>query len=315
MAIDYKDYYEILGVGKDASQDQIRRAYRKLARKHHPDISKSPDAEEKFKELNEAYEVLGDPEKRTRYDQLGATWQAGYGTGPPPDWEGAQFSYSTDDAGQFSDFFRTLFGGGRGAWQEAELRGGATRRRRGRDHESEIGISLEDAYHGGSKTVDLERVEIGGDGRPVRVRKSYEVKIPAGITEGSLIRLSGQGGEGSGGGAPGDLYLRVRIRPDSRFALHDHDLAYTVDISPWEAALGTKITIPTIDGKVSMTLPQGTQTGQTFRLRGKGMPLGSGSSHGDMLVTTRVVVPTKLTEEEKRLFGELARESRFQPRH
>ncbi len=314
MAIDYKDYYEILGVGKDASQDQIRRAYRKLARKHHPDINKAPDAEDNFKEINEAYEVLGDPEKRKRYDQLGGSWQAGYETSPPPGWEEVHFSFNTDDTGQFSDFFQTLFGGGWGAWQEAELRGGATRRRRGRDHESEIEVSLEEAYRGARKTVDLERMETGRNGRPVRLRKSYEVKIPPGITEGSLIRLAGQGGEGSGGGSPGDLYLRVRIRPDPRFSLHDHDLASTVDISPWEATLGAKITVPTIDGKVSMTIPPGTQTGQTFRLRGKGMPIGA-ASHGDMLVTARVVVPTRLTEKEKRLFEELASESRFQPRH
>ena len=314
MAIDYKDYYEILGVEKNASQDQIRRAYRKLARKHHPDINKLPDAEEKFKEVNEAYEVLGDPDKREKYDQLGSTWQAGYETGPPPGWEGVRFSYGSEDAGQFSDFFQTLFGGGWSAQQDAELRGGATRRRRGRDHESEIEVTLRDAYHGARKTVELERIEIGGDGRPVRVRKSYEVKIPPGITDGSLIRLSGQGSGGSGGAPAGDLYLRVRIRPDSGFAVHDHDLMSTVDISPWEAALGAKITVPTVDGKVSMTIPPGTQNGQTFRLRGKGMPVG-GASHGDLLVTTRIVVPTKLTENEKRLFEELARESRFQPRH
>lgn len=314
MAIDYKDYYNILGVEKNASQDQIRRAYRKLARKHHPDINKSPDAEEKFKEVNEAYEVLGDPDKREKYDQLGSSWHPGYEAGPPPGWEGARFSYSAEDIGQFSDFFQTLFGGGWGAQQEAELRGGATRRRRGRDQESEIEVSLRDAYHGARKTIELERVEIGGDGHPVRVRKSYEVKVPPGITDGSLIRLSGQGSGGSGGGPPGDLYLRVRIRPDSRFTVHDHDLMSTVDISPWEAALGAKITVHTIDGKVSMTIPPGTQNGQTFRLRGKGMPVG-GTSHGDLLVTTRVVVPTSLTENEKRLFEELARESRFQPRH
>ncbi len=313
MAIDYKDYYEILGVGKDASQDQVRRAYRKLARKHHPDINKAPEAEEQFKEINEAYEVVGDPEKRKRYDQLGGSWQPGYETSPPPGWEGVHFSFGTDDTGQFSDFFQTLFGGGRGAWREADLRGGATRRRRGRDHESEIEVTLEEAYHGARKTIDLDRIEVGGDGRPVRVRKSYEVKIPPGITEGSLIRLSGQGGEGSGGGPPGDLYLRVRILPHERFSVHDHDLTSTADISPWEAALGAKITIPTIDGKVSMTIPPGTQSGQTFRLRGKGMPLG-GASHGDMLVSTRVVVPTRLTENEKRLFEELARESRYKPR-
>lgn len=313
MAIDYKDYYEVLGVGKDASQDQIRRAYRKLARKHHPDINKASDAEEKFKELNEAYEVLGDPEKRKKYDQLGSSWQAGQEYRPPPEWEGVHFRYNADDAGQFSDFFQTLFGGGWDAGREAELRGGATRRRRGRDHESEIEISLDEAYHGAGKTIDLERIEVGADGRPVRVRKSYQVKIPAGVTEGSLIRLSGQGGGGSDGGPPGDLYLKVRIRPDSRFAVHDHDLVSAVDIAPWEAALGAKIIVPTLNGKVSMTIPPGTQTGQIFRLRGKGMPLG-GASHGDLLVTTRVVVPTKLTEKEKNLFEELARESRFQPR-
>ncbi|HEY6008677.1 MAG TPA: J domain-containing protein [Geobacteraceae bacterium] len=311
MAVSYRDYYETLGVGRTASQEDIQRAYRKLARKYHPDINKSPGAEERFKEINEANEVLGDPEKRARYDQVGSAWQPDREFHPPPGDTEVRFTFTGDDPGQFSDFFQTLFGGG---WRgEEELRGGGVRRRRGRDQEAALDVTLREAYHGGRKTVELERLDIGPDGQPARVRKTYDITLPKGVTDGSLIRLSGQGGAGSGGGAAGDLYLRLRILPDPQFTLKGHDLLTEVGVAPWEAALGAKVEVPTIDGRVSMTVPPGTQSGQTFRIRGKGMP-GEGGDHGDLLATVRIVVPRQLSEREKRLFQELAQASSFNPR-
>jgi curved DNA-binding protein len=312
MAVTFQDYYEVLGVSRTSSQEEIQRAYRKLARKYHPDINKAADAEERFKKINEAYEVLGDPEKRQKYDTIGGSWQESQDFGPSFGDEGGRFTFRTDDPGQFSDFFQTLFGG---AWDGGfadEIRGG-TRRRRGRDHEATLEVSLREAYLGTRKSIVLERFDPGPDGRPVKTRNNYEVVVPPGVTDGSLIRLSGQGEAGSGGAEAGDLFLMVRILPDSRFTLNDHDLSATLDISPWEAVLGAKVEVPTVDGAVSMKIPAGTQSGQTFRLRGKGMPWDKGI-HGDLLVTVRVVVPSRLTDKERRLFEELARESRFNPR-
>jgi len=312
MPVTYQDYYKILGVPRTASQEEIQRAYRKLARKFHPDINKAPDAEEQFKRINEAYEVLGDAEKRKKYDQIGTSWRQGQEFRSPFGDESGRFTFTTDDPQEFSDFFQSLFGGG---WERgfADQFAGGVRRRRGRDREATLEVSLRDAYQGTRKTVELELMEPGPDGRPVRTRKTYDVAIPPGVTNDSLIRLAGQGGAGSGGGEPGDLYLKVRILPDRRFSLNDHDLSTTVDITPWEAALGAKVQVPTVDGAVTMKIPAGTQSGQTFRLRGKGMPRGKGV-HGDLFVTARIVVPDRLTENERRLFEELSRESRFQPR-
>ncbi len=312
MAVTFQNYYEVLGVSRTASQEEIQRAYRKLARRYHPDINKSADAEEQFKKINEAYEVLGDPEKRKKYDDIGRSWRESQEFGTSFGGEGGHFTFRTDDPGQFSDFFQALFGGAWGGGFADEIRGGV-RRRRGRDQEAVLEVTLLEAYLGTRKSIVLERFDPGPDGRPIKTRKSYEVAVPPGVTDGSLIRLSGQGGAGSGGAGPGDLFLRVRILPDPRFTLQDHDLSATLDITPWEAALGARVQVPTVDGAVSMKVPAGTQSGQTFRLRGKGMPWGKGL-HGDLLVTVRVVVPFRLTDNERRLFEELARESRFNPR-
>lgn len=309
----YQDYYATLGVGKSASQEEIQRAYRKLARKYHPDINKESTAEEKFKQINEAYEVLGDPEKRAKYDQFGRGWDDQFANQGYQGGDNVRFHFSNADPGQFSDFFQNLFGGGWSFGEETEFRGGGTRRRRGRDHEATINITLADAYHGARKSIELEKVEADSTGRPTRARRSYDVTIPPGVTDGSLIRLAGQGGSGSGGAEAGDLFLRVNILPDKRFTLNGHDLATTVDITPWEAALGAKVLVPTLDGRINLTVPAGTQSGQTLRVRGKGMPVTS-SRYGDLLVNVRIVVPKHLSARERHLFEELAKESRFDPR-
>lgn len=312
MAVKYQDYYQTLGVDKSASQAEVQRAYRKLARKFHPDINTSGDAEEKFKQINEAYEVLGDPEKRKKYDQVGNAWNEGFDFREEPGGDEMHFGFRSDDPGQFSDFFQNLFGG---SWAYRSYGGmGEDRQRRGEDHQATVEISLQDAFQGSKKTVELERIEFDSGGRPVRARKRYDVTIPRGVTDGSLIRLAGQGGAGSGGGAEGDLYLKVRILPDPRFGVRDRDLVTSVDITPWEAALGAKIQLATIDGRINLTVPAGTQSGHSLRLRGKGMPAGDGT-FGDLLVNMRIVVPSHLSSAEKHLFEELSRESRFTPRH
>ncbi|RII26553.1 MAG: molecular chaperone DnaJ [Geobacter sp.] len=309
----YQDYYATLGVGKSASQEEIQRAYRKLARKYHPDINKESTAEEKFKQINEAYEVLGDPGKRARYDQFGSGWDGQFANQEHQGGDNVRFHFSNADPGQFSDFFQNLFGGGWSFDEETEFRGNGTRRRRGRDHETGINITLAEAYHGARKNIELEKVEADSSGRPTRTRRTYDVTIPPGVTDGSLIRLAGQGGSGSGGAEAGDLFMRVSILPDIRFTLNGHDLATTVDIAPWEAALGAKVPVPTVDGQINLTVPAGTQSGQTLRVRGKGMPVTSGR-YGDLLVNVRIVVPRSLSARERHLFEELAKESSFDPR-
>lgn len=312
--MNYRDYYKALGVEKRATQEEIQRAYRKLARTYHPDINNAGDAEDRFKQINEAYEVLGDPEKRARYDQVGSGWDGRLADQGSRGGEHARFRFSSADRGQFSDFFRSLFGdGGRNLSGEAGSRRDGVRRR-GRDHEATIGVTLDEAYHGARKSIELERVERASDGRPTRTRRSYGVAIPPGVTEGSLIRLAGQGGSGSGGGEAGDLFLRVSIIPDGRFSLDGHDLTTAVDIAPWEAALGAKVLVPTIDGCINLRIPAGTQSGQTLRVTGKGMPVAPGR-FGDLLIKVRIVVPRHLSTRERHLFEELARESRFDPRN
>jgi len=317
MAATYQDYYKTLGVEKTATQEEIQKAYRKLARKYHPDINKAADAEEKFKGINEAYEVLGDPEKRQKYDEYGSAWaSAGQQGFRPPPGAGAgetQYSFRTGDPEAFSQFFQDLFGGSWQGNQADETWGGAVRRRRGRDHEATLDITLQEAFHGGKKTVQLERMEYEASGRAHRVQKSYDVNIPRGVTDGSLIRLTGQGGAGSGGAPDGDLFLKVHIVPDPRFRLQEYDLATTVEVAPWEAALGAKVPVATVDGRVNLTIPPGTQGGQTLRLRGKGMPI-AGAGHGDLLAEVRIAVPRHLSARERELFEELARESSFNPR-
>jgi curved DNA-binding protein len=338
MAVKYQDYYETLGVPRDASQEQIHAAYRKLARKYHPDINKSSDAEDRFKHIGEAYEVLRDPEKRKRYDALGENWKAGQDFTPPPGWEFFDFGTGSrsrsgarsggdgygfrifDGFGDspfsgFSDFFETLFGGGMGGFGGGAAAGrGRTRAQtlRGQDQEAEITIPLEEAYRGTKRSVTLESMDTGS-GRPTGEAKTLEIKIPPGTTDGQRLRLRGQGGPGSGDGTPGDLYLRVRIAPHGVFRLNGSDLELDAPVAPWEAALGAHIEVPIIGGKASVKLQPGTQSGQRLRLRGKGFPKKSGG-HGDLYVRIRIEVPKHLSARERQLFEELSKTSDFDPR-
>lgn len=322
MAVRYQDYYEILGLSRSAGQDEIRKAYRKLARRYHPDVNKGRDSEEKFKQIAEAYEVLSDPEKRRKYDSLGSNWRMGQEFSPPPRGGrgGIHYEFSESDAGPFadaggfSDFFEALFSGlGR---QPPSGRGGAAGRRpgRGADHEAEITISLEEAYNGTKKAVSLQTTEVDERGRTRRSFKEYNISIPKGVTEGSRIRLAGQGGEGAGAGQAGDLYLRVHIAPHPAFKLQDRNIEISLSVTPWEAALGARVTLPTLEGRATLSIPAGTQSGQRIRLRGKGMPARGSSEPGDLIATAQICVPTNLSARERELFERLAANSRFNPR-
>ncbi|MDR2893494.1 MAG: DnaJ domain-containing protein [Deltaproteobacteria bacterium] len=322
MAVEYKDYYKLLGVSRDASKDEISKAYKKLARKYHPDLNQGDaKAEEKFKDINEAHEVLKDQEKRRLYDQLGSNWQHGQNFQRPPGFEGFNFggfgggSFGQAggagfDASSFSDFFETLFGGAGGAGRGGQgqsfgpdpFGGFSQRARRGRDIEAELGLSLEEAYHGGRKTVNLNT----GQGQRV-----LEVTIPAGVKEGARIRLSGQGDPGIGGQA-GDLYLKIKLLPHAKFSLEQNNLVHDLALAPWEAALGAKVRVPTLDGEVEINIPAGSSSGKKLRLRGKG--LGSGAAKGDEFIRMSIRVPESLTDEEKELWERLAAVSQFKAR-
>jgi curved DNA-binding protein len=333
MAVKFQDYYEVLGVSRTATADDIKKAYRKLARKYHPDVN--PDdktAEEKFKDIGEAYAVLSDPEKRQRYDQLGANWKAGADFTPPPGWDGGRVDvgdwsdfFGGRGAGGFSDFFETLFGSRRGP------RAGAGFAMRGQDVEAAIDLSLEEAHHGGTRAITLQTTAVcptcngsgmrdkqpcvtcRGTGMVTRP-KTLEVTIPAGVHHGSIIRLVGQGELGTGNAPAGDLLLRVRLRPHPLFhMLGEGDVEIELPVAPWEAALGAKVRVPTIEGSVDMTVPAGAQGGQRLRLRGQGLQR-RGSGRGDQYVRLQLVNPPTLTDSERTLFEQLAAASRFNPR-
>lgn len=322
MAVKFRDYYEILGVPRTATQEEIQRAYRKLARKFHPDVNKAANAEEKFKELSEAYEVLKDSEKRSKYDQLGPDWKSGQDFRPPPGWEthfdfgrgagGGRTEYHWGGGGDFSDFFETLFGG-RGGFRGARGRQGPVWSQAGADQEATIRISLEDAFLGATKSITLQSQTVTPQGQLSVQEKSYEVKIPPGILPGQRIRLGGQGGEGSGGGPRGDLYLKVEIDSHPLYQLKERDLYVDLPISPWEAALGAEVQIPTLSGPVTLKVPAGTQTGRKLRLRGRGMPNPKGTA-GNLYAVINIMVPKSLSERETKLFEELRRVSNFNPR-
>lgn len=322
MAVQFQDYYKILGVEKTSSQEEVQRAYRKLARKYHPDVNKSREAEEQFKSINEAYEVLKDPEKRKRYDTFGQYWQEG-GFQPPPEWEHAfksrrgpqrrssGTSFHFGGAGGFSDFFNMLFGEdifGTDVGRPFSAR--ATQRRPAK---AELTISLSEAYHGATKHISLETVDNSERGVREPSTRTYRVKIPKGVTNGSLIRLSGKRKANTGTPPLGELTLTVKIAPDPRFRLEGHDLSSIISVSPWEAVLGAKIPVETLEGQVTLTIPRGTQNGTKLRLRGRGLPTKDGK-HGDLIVEISVAVPQTLTESEEKLFRELARTSDFDPR-
>ena len=316
MPVQFRDYYETLGVPKTASEEEIRSAFRKLARKYHPDVAKDKKtAEEKFKEINEAYEVLGDPEKRKKYDRLGADWNRPGGFQPPPGWEqrggqqpGGGFYQSGGDGGGvqfefdgtgFSDFFEAFFGGGRGRSAFGGFGGRQATTERGADVEADIMVTLEEALHGSTRTVSLRRA--GSD----KVEQ-YQVKIPRGVHEGQRIRLRGQGEAGVRGGKSGDLFLRVRLARHPDFTVEGSDLIHEVKIQPWQAVLGSELLVPTLEGKVRLKIPAGTQGGQRFRLRERGLP-GVSGKRGDLYVVAQINVPKKITEREKEIWRELAK--------
>jgi curved DNA-binding protein len=311
--MEFQDYYKTLGVNRNASQKDIQTAYRKLARKMHPDINKEKDAEAKFKAINEAYEVLKDPEKRHKYDELGANWRDGDKYSPPPGWEAGNFDgfefYSSDGSG-FSEFFESLFGRGRSqTWRGQDSPSWSMK---GNDQETDISLTLEEAYNGGKKTIRIQEMEREGS---AYIPKSREitVDIPAGANEGNRIRLAGQGSPGLGGGPNGDLYLRVHILPHRTFRLNGSDLEMDLLLSPWEAALGTEVKLSTISGTLSLRVPPGVRSGQKMRLKGKGMPLKKGG-HGDLYALLKIVVPKRMGPRERELFEELAKVSEFNPR-
>lgn len=325
MSVEYKDYYKTLGVTKKAATEEISKAFKKLARKCHPDLHPNdPKAEGKFKEINEAYEVLRDPEKRKLYDTLGPNWQHGQHFQPPPGYENIRFGFGGPggqagfDAGGFSDFFETLFGreAGRGFGGPGPFAGGRgfqQRPRRGQDSEAVYEITLEEAFHGGAKAITLQEQGLGQDGRPGMSSKTLEVKIPAGVKDGQRIRLAGQGHPGDAGGPAGDLFLKIRIHPHHLFKVKDNNVVLDLPLAPWEAALGVTLRVPTLEGAVEMKIPAGMGSGKKLRIRGKG--LGSGAARGDQLVRIMIQAPEAQSEDEKKLWSDLAQASRFNPRN
>ena len=316
--MDFKDYYAILGVDEKADAAAIKSAYRKLARKYHPDVSKEADAENKFKELGEAYEVLKDPDKRAEYDQL-RQYGARAGDGsfrPPPEWESAAHfgggGFTDADAGQFSDFFEAIFGRGGSAHRHYSRDGRQNWfQMRGDDLHQSLALFLEEAYHGCEKELRLRVPEVDQRGLVSHRERTLKVRVPAGVSNGQHIRLKGQGAPGIGGGEAGDLYLEIQIAPHPHYRVEGKDLYLALPVTPWEAALGTEVQVPTLDGAVKMKVPAGAREGQKLRLKGRGLP---GSPRGDQYVTLSIAMPPKQTEKSRSLFEQLAREVPFNPR-
>ena len=306
--MEYKDYYKILGVDRNASEKEIKQAYRRLARKYHPDVNKSPGAEERFKEINEAYQVLSDPEKRRKYDQLGDSWYRWQQQGAPGGFDWSEWItgfpgggrvrveygdlgdlFGREGLGGFSEFFESIFGGMGGP------RTGQRMRAKGQDYEQPVEITLEEAFHGTTRILQ-------------RDGQRLEVKIPPGVKTGSRVRMAGQGGPGIGGGPRGDLYLKIKVLPHPDFERKGDDLYRDVDVDLYTAVLGGEVRVPTLDGDVMLKIPAGTSGGRVFRLRGKGMPkLRNPQERGDLYVTVRIRVPRNLTPRERELFSQLAR--------
>jgi curved DNA-binding protein len=323
MPVEFQDYYHVLGVDRNATDEEIKKAFRKLARQYHPDVAKDqPTAEARFKEINEANEVLSDPDKRRKYDELGANWNhperqatrsdGGFDGGPGG---GSEFHF---DGTGFSDFFERFFGSrGRPSGGFAHFdptgedgTGGGTVAQRGEDIEGDILVTLGEIMHGSTRTIRLERTDPHTGHSAMQ---TLRVKIPAGVREAQLIRLAGKGQEGRGGGDSGNLYLRVKFAKHPDFRVRGADLYYDLELSPWEAVLGASVHLPALDGTVSLKIPAGTAAGQQFRLRGKGLPTGSGT-RGDLYAMVSIQVPSQLTPEQKNLWAQLAAKSPFNPR-
>ncbi|MCP5521434.1 MAG: J domain-containing protein [Verrucomicrobiales bacterium] len=320
MPVEFKDYYATLGVPRTASEEEIKKAFRKLARKHHPDTAANKaEAEEKFKEINEAYEVLGDSQKRRKYDALGANWKHGGGFEPPPGWTGARGRGGQQDQARefhfggtgFSDFFEQLFGGGGGMgglgglFGQARASGGGRRSpagRRGGDIEGDILVTLEEVRQGAIREISLQRENPATGDTAVQ---TFRVRIPTGIRDGQTIKVAGKGGEGLGGGAPGDLLLHVRVAAHPDFQVRGGDLYHDLDLAPWDAVLGATVSVPTLEAPVSLRIPPGTAAGQQLRVRGRGLPAGGGNPPGDLYVVIRIQLPKTISEGERDLWKAL----------
>jgi curved DNA-binding protein len=308
--MEYKDYYKVLGVPKTATADEIKKAYRKLARKYHPDVSKEADAEKHMKEVNEANAVLSDVEKRAAYDQLGSRYQSGQEFRPPPDWN-AGFEYAGSgtprgDSADFSDFFANLFGQ---AGYGGRARSGD--KMRGEDHHAKIFIDLVDTFQGATRVITLHTPHQDSQGRVTVKERVLNVKIPKGVKEGQHIRLPSQGTPGLGGGPAGDLFLEIHFNQDALYRVEERDIYEKIPITPWEAALGANITIPTPAGNVQMKVPAGSQSGRKLRLKGRGIPA---APPGDLYVVLEVVIPPADTEKARQLYETMAKELPFNPR-
>jgi curved DNA-binding protein len=310
----FKDYYEVLGVARDAPADAIKTAFRKLARKYHPDVSKEPDADARMKEVNEAYAVLSDPEKRAAYDQLGRDYRPGEEFRPPPDWDaGFEFSdhgFTTGEAAEFSDFFAHLFGSAAGEHGGARGFGGSFRAQ-GEDHHAKVLLDLEDAFTGTVRPITLRSPKVDADGRVSLDTRTLNVKIPKGIQEGQIIRLAGQGAPGAGRAPPGDLMLHVHFKPHARFRPEGRDLHMSLPVAPWEAALGATVPLTLPHGPINLRVPAGSQSGRTLRVRGKGLP---SEPPGDLLLELEVVLPPADNDNARAIYARMASELAFNPR-
>jgi curved DNA-binding protein len=310
--VEFKNYYRILGVTRDATAEDLKKAFRRLARKYHPDVSKEPDADARMKEVNEAFAVLSDPEKRLAYDQLGQRYDGGQEFHPPPDWDDG-FAFSgrgfagTEDA-DFSDFFSELFGSRTG---RGRSRGASGFHARGQDRHAKVMLDLEDAYHGGMRTMTLRVPRADAFGRTILTERTLDVRIPKGIRAGQRIRLAGQGSPGASGGAPGDLYLEVHFRPHPRYRVEGRDVYATLPVAPWEAALGATVQAPVPDGTVEVRIPEGSQSGRKLRLKGRGIP---GASPGDLYLVIDIVLPPADDPAARALYQAMQRELHFNPR-
>ncbi|WP_193163685.1 DnaJ C-terminal domain-containing protein [Microbulbifer hainanensis] len=316
--MEYRDYYQILGLERTADQAEIKRAYRKLARKYHPDVSKEEQAEDRFKEVSEAYEVLKDPEKRAAYDQLGSSYHTGEDFRPPPNWDqGFEFhggGYTEADPEAFSDFFESLFGRGGFGGAHAQGFGAGTRRQfhaEGENTHARIAINIEDSYRGATRQITLKHSVLGADGRPEIKERKLNVKIPKGVTEGQQIRLAGQGEPGIGEGKPGDLYLEITFNPHPLYHAEGKTVYLDLPLTPWEAALGDKVAVPTPDGTVNVTIPPNSRNGGKLRLKGRGIPA---KEPGDFYVVLNIVTPPANSDEEKEAYRQFSQAFSFDPR-